>query len=57
MKEELQCFIDTREEANDDYDKYAIGVYRELKTEHIETEKERILVGHIPIEISQLSPE
>ena len=51
MKEKLQCFKDTREEAND-YDKYAIGVYRELKTEQIETEKERILVGHIPIEIS-----
>ena len=29
-------------------------MYRELKTEQIETEKERILVGHIPIEISQL---
>ena len=53
MKEKLQCFKDTREEAND-YDKYAIGVYREQKTEQIETEKERILVGHIPIEISQL---
>ena len=35
-------------------EKYAIGVYRELKTEQIETEKERILVGNIPIEISQL---
>ena len=51
MKEKLQCFKDTIWEAND-YDKYAIGVYRELKTEQIETENERILVGHISIEIS-----
>ena len=52
MKEKLQCFKYTREEAND-YDKYANDVYRELKTEQIETAKERVLVGHIPIEISQ----
>lgn len=46
--ETLSCMKDMRSEAMD-YDKNAIGVYRAVgKTE------ERMLVGHVPIELSSL---
>lgn len=48
LDEKLSCKPDPREEAQS-YDKYALGVFKRVS----ESDNEK-LVGHIPIELSQL---
>ena len=52
IDEKLECNKDTRAEAKE-HDKNAIGVYRITKQLDVANQK-KILVGHVPIELSRL---
>ena len=52
MDEKLECNKDTRAKAKE-HDKNAIGVYRITKQLDVANQK-KILVGHVPIELSRL---
>ena len=52
MDEKLECNKDTRAEAKE-HDENAIGVYRITKQLDVANQK-KILVGHVPIELSRL---